>query len=570
MRIKVIKTKYSANYYVIKTVYVDGVEKTKTIEKLGSIEDLKAKLGDIDVDKWARNYAKELTRLEKENQEPTVMEKYSPQTLLEKDEQLLYNGGYLFLQSIYKSLKVDKLCKNIQKKYKFAYNLDSILSRLIYSRILFPASKLATSELSKKFIEQPDFDLHHIYRALDVLSKESENIQATLYKNSLNLIDRNSKILYYDCTNFFFELEQEDGIKQYGVSKENRPNPIVQMGLFMDGDGIPLAYSITPGNQNEQTTLKPLEKQILKDFDLSQIVVCTDAGLASNANRKFNNVSGRAFITTQSIKKLKGFLKDWALDPTGWKRQNDHKEYDLRELYDTFEKDVILFKERWIKENDLQQRLIVTYSSKYKEYQQSIRERQITRAVKTIEKNPKKIITPKATDSKRFISQIKTTDDGEIAENSILYLNENQVKKEEMYDGFYAVCTNLEDSAVDIFAVNHRRWKIEECFRILKSEFRARPVFLKNEDRINAHFLTCFMALLVFRILESKLSSEYTCRDIVTQLSDMNFFKLKYGGYRPVYTRTIFTDCLHDKFRFRSDYEVLTQKQLNKIKKITI
>ncbi|TJX12492.1 transposase, partial [Tissierella creatinini] len=213
----------------------------------------------------------------------------------------------------YYALGLHKICSDISKKYKFNYDLNSILSRLIYSRILFPASKLATSQLAEKFIEQPNFDLQHIYRSLEVISKESDFIQSELYNNSLKISKRNTGVLYYDCTNFFFEIEQESGIKQYGISKEHRPNPIVQMGLFMDGDGVPLAFSINKGNTNEQITLNPLEKQILSDFNLSKFVVCTDAGLASTSNRKFNDKDDRAFITTQSVKKLKKHLKEWAL-----------------------------------------------------------------------------------------------------------------------------------------------------------------------------------------------------------------------------------------------------------------
>ena len=230
-----------------------------------------------------------MNRIEKEGREPDVIAKYSPYKRINKDERRCFNGGYLFLQQIYHELKLHKLCKDITIKYKFEFDMDSILSRLIYGRILFPLSKLATFEESKKFIEQPNFELHQIYRALGYLSKETDFIQSALYENSLKISKRNTGILYFDCTNYYFEIEQEVGDKQYGPSKEHRPNPIVQMGLFMDGDGIPLAFSINRGNMNEQLTLKPLEEKILSDFKLSKFVVCTDAGLSAEANRKFND-----------------------------------------------------------------------------------------------------------------------------------------------------------------------------------------------------------------------------------------------------------------------------------------
>jgi hypothetical protein len=311
MRLSISKSKNATSYYVKKDVTIDGKRTSKIIEKLGTAAELEKKLGGRDPEEWAREYVEELNRLEKEGREPVVIAKYSPSKLINKGEQRSFNGGYLFLQKLYHGLGLHKICTEITKKYKFEYNLDSIISRLLYGRILFPSSKLSTYELSSQLIEPPNFKLHQIYRALEIIAKEADFIQSTLYKNSLKLSKRNTGVLYYDCTNYFFEIEQEEGLKQYGFSKEHKPNPIVQMGLFMDGDGIPLAFSITPGNTNEQVTMKPLEKKILSDFELSRFVVCTDAGLASNSNRRFNNQAGRAFITTQSIKKLKGFLKEW-------------------------------------------------------------------------------------------------------------------------------------------------------------------------------------------------------------------------------------------------------------------
>ena len=483
MRLKVSKSKNSTSLYVIKTVYVDGKEYTKTIEKLGTIANLEKRLDGQDPIEWAKQHVEELNRKEKEATQDVIV-KFSPIKKINKDEHNSFNAGYLFLQQIYHELGLHKICKKITNKYKFDFDLNSILSRLIYGRIIFPASKLATYQLSKRFIEQPNFELQHIYRALEVIAKESDFIQSKLYSNSLKISKRNTGVLYYDCTNYFFEIEQEDGLKQYGVSKEHRPNPIVQMGLFMDGDGIPLAFSINKGNTNEQVTLTPLEKQILSDFNLSKFIVCTDAGLASTDNRKFNDKEERAFITTQSIKKLKKHLKEWALDSCGWNLNNDMKTYDISELDEEKYKDKIFYKERWIKEDGLEQKLIVTYSIKYRNYQRRIRNNQIERAQKTIDTNPTKLKKNNQNDYKRFISKTHCTSDGEIAEKEIFSIDTELIKKEEDFDGFYAVCTNLEDDASEIIKVNKRRWEIEECFRIMKSEFKARPVYLsRDEDR---------------------------------------------------------------------------------------
>ena len=336
MRLQIVKSKNAQSLYVVKTIYNNKKRTNKVVEKLGTYENLKKKLYPNEPIEWAKKYVEELNKQEQEGTRNIIV-KYNPTKIIEKDVQKLFNGGYLFLEKIYYELGIDKICKQISEKYKFEYDLNNILSRLLYGRIIFPSSKLATYNLSKQFIEQPNFELQHIYRALEVISKENEFIQSELYKNSLKKSKRNTGILYYDCTNYFFEIEQEEGLKQYGPSKEHRPNPITQMGLFMDGDGIPLAFNISAGNTNEQGTLTPTEEKILKDFELSKFIVCTDAGLASTDNRKFNNKDERAFITTQSIKKLKKHLKEWALTKIGWKLSGDLKEYDISKLEESEE-----------------------------------------------------------------------------------------------------------------------------------------------------------------------------------------------------------------------------------------
>ena len=509
MRLQTSKSKNATSFYVTKSVYNNGTRSTKIVEKLGTYAELKIKLNGRDPHEWAEEYVKELNRLEKEGREPDVIAKYSPFKRIEKDVRRSFNGGYLFLQQIYHELQLHKLCKDISQKYKFNFDLDSILSRLVYGRILFPLSKLATSEESKKFIEQPNFDLHQIYRALGYLAKETDFIQSSLYENSLKISKRNTSILYYDCTNFFFEIEEAKGKKQYGPGKEHKPNPIIQMGLFMDGDGIPLALSINRGNMNEQLTLKPLEKKILSDFELSKFVVCTDAGLSSEENRKFNNKDGRAFITTQSIKKLKEHLKKWSLASTGWKLPGSEKTYDISKLDEIIEKanaqdkekirSKVFYKERWINENGLEQKLIVTYSIKYRDYLRNIRNSQIERAQNKIDTNPDSIKKCRQNDYKRFIRKTNITSDGEVAEKELYSIDAAIIQKEEAFDGFYGVCTNLDGDVSEIIKINQRRWEIEECFRIMKSEFKARPVYLSNDDRIEAHFITCFISLVIYR-----------------------------------------------------------------------
>jgi transposase len=571
MRLMKSKSKNSTSLYVIESIYNNGVRSTRIVEKLGTVAELSKTHEDPIA--WANKYIEELNLKEKELKRDVIV-KYKQSKLIEKDNQTFFNGGYLFLQKLYHQLGLHKICKEISHNYKFTFNLDSILSRLVYGRILFPSSKLNTYQESKNLLEQTDFELQHVYRALEVIAKETDFIQSELYKNSLSVSKRNDRILYYDCTNYFFEIEQEDGLRQYGFSKEHKPNPIVEMGLFMDGDGIPLAFSIHSGNTNEQTTLRPLEEKIIKDFELSKFIVCTDAGLSSMDNRKFNNKNDRAFITTQSVKKLKKHLKEWALDPTGWHLAGDSKIYDIclmdkDESFYEKHKDLTFYKERWIKENGLEQKLIITYSLKYRDYQKQIRNRQLERATKLIEKRPSDIKKKNQNDYKRFISSTNVTPDGEIADKAVYSINDKAIANEEMYDGFYAVCTNLDDDAVAITKINHRRWEIEECFRIMKSEFKARPVYLSRDDRIKAHFTTCFLALTIYRYLEKRLDNKFTNHEIITGLRNMNFYSVPTEGYIPTYTRTDFTDALHEAFGFRTDYEIVSSKQMKNIFKNT-
>lgn len=572
MRIRTIKTTNTVQYAIIKDIHKNGKRTTCIYENLGTLDKIKLRAGNEEPLVWLDNYVKELNKKSKEEKLPIIIRK-DPSKIIDKNLQSSFNVGYLFLQDIYYKLKLDRICNKISAKYQFKFDLNDIMAKLIYSRILFPSSKLKMLELSKRFLEQPNFDYQHIERALPVICENMDFIQSELYKNSNEYMKRNNKILYYDCTNYFFEVEEENGLKQYGKSKENRPNPIVQMGLFMDGNGIPLAFDITPGNTNEQTTLQPLEEKIIKDFEFAEFVVCTDAGLASKANRKFNDKNNRKFVTTQSIKKLKSHLKAEALDLTsGWRLSGSNRTFNISRLR-TDEKliekyrDKVFYKERWINEDNIEQRLIVTYSVKYQEYQKNIRNTQINRAKKIIASNPEKLKKPKQNDPKRFIKILNVTKDGEIAERSTYTINQSIIDDEAKYDGLYAVCTNLKDSVEDIIKVNKRRWEIEESFRIMKTDFKSRPVYHSKDEMIKAHFLTCFLALVVYRYVEKKLDEKYTAPEIIETLREMDMKLENNQSYIPNYIRTDLTDDLHDKFGFRTDFEVISDKNIKKILK---
>ncbi|HNW12914.1 MAG TPA: IS1634 family transposase, partial [Candidatus Rifleibacterium sp.] len=461
----------------------------------------------------------------------------------------------------------------ISKRYKFDFDLNEVLSLLVYSRILYPSSKKSSLEAVSRLIEAPKSSLQHIYRSLEILAKESNFIQSQLYKESCKSVKRNTSVLYFDCTNYFFELEQASGIKQYGVSKEHRPNPIVQMGLFMDGDGIPLAFCINPGNDNEQKSLIPIETAIIRDFGLSRFIVCTDAGLASQSNRQFNNIGERAYVVTQSIKTMKGYLKNWALDPKDWQKAGSNEIINLDNIDEDSENQSLYYKSRPIKENGLEEQLVVTYSPKYKLYMRKVRERQIIRAEEKLKK-PSSLKRKRANDPERFVTSLHCTNEGEVADKNVFVLNTDAIANEEKFDGFYAVCTNLEADPTEILKINKRRWEIEQSFRIMKHELRARPVFLSRDDRIQAHFMTCFISLLIYRILEHRMRSSLPQQEIcgsaiVRTLKDMDFLDMQGEGYVPLYARSDITDALHDHFGFRTDTEIVTKAGMKKIIKKT-
>lgn len=582
MRLGWAKKGNSVSYYVHKTIRVDGKNKSLVIKRLGSEKYILDTYGVTDAKAWAKEQVRLMNEAEKEDSAKFNIELCSGTDLV-MNEQRCFNGGYLFLQDIYYELGLHKICRAISSRHSFEYDLNDILSRLIYTRILYPSSKKNSFEESKRFIEQPSFELYDIYRSLSVLAGESDYIQSRLFKNSTAIQKRNTQVIYYDCTNFYFEINDAADDKQYGKSKENRPLPIVGMGLFMDMDGIPISFSIYPGNRNEQTSMIPLEEKMLEKFDMSKFIVCTDAGLSSATNRVFNSYSGddgmRGYITTQSIKNLKAFLQDWCMADDGWILDGDNsgKTYRISDLDDEKDSDKIFYKSRWINEEGIihtetgdkkqiiEQKLIVSYSIKYRDYLRHIRNGQIERAIRLVESGEKTIAGKKQNDPKRFIKTDHVTKNGEIADQALSYIDQSVINEEEQYDGFYAVCTDLDDSVSSIVKANKRRWEIEECFRIMKSDFEARPVYLNRQDRILAHFITCFIALIVYRYLERKLDNKYTIDQILQTLLEMNFIKYEGKGYQPVYTRTELTDALHEAFGFCTSKQIVPVAKMRNI-----
>ncbi len=551
----------------------NGKTSSHIYKKLGKMNDLLVQF-DNDKDKmmaWARNEAKKETELYNLKNGKVSVD-FSQGARILKNEQRLFNIGYLFLQSLVTELRLDKICRSIKGRHKYQYDLLAVFTDLIYARILHPSSKRESYEYCKTLLEPPKYHLQDVYRALSVIAEESDFIQSELYRNSNFVHPRNKKILYYDCTNFYFEIEQEDELRKYGKSKEHRPNPIVTMGLFMDADGIPLSFDIFPGNQNEQTTLKPLEQKIIRDFNCSEFIFCSDSGLGSHNNRRFNSFNHRAYVITHSLKKMKEEERKEAMNPTQFRKIGAQKFIDLRTLDETDEEiyNSVYYKEYPLITGDMDETLIVTYSPKYAAYQRKIREGQIERAKKLLDSPGKKRKGKNSNDPMRFVKCTTITKDGEIAEKTVYGLDQEQIEKEAMYDGFYAVVTNLEGDVGDIIRINQQRWEIEENFRIMKEELGSRPAFVRREDRIKAHFMTCYISLIIYRLLEKRIGKGFTCDQIIQTLRAMNMtFLSTANSYIPSYTRTELTDALHQSFGFRTDYEIITKASMRTVIKNT-
>ena len=569
MNLHITKSKNAESFYICRSyTKANGTTSSTIVRKLGTLEHLLVEHGPTrdDVLAWAKNEVKiETEKYNAEKEAKTVLIPFHADRQLDYDKQAFFRGGYLFPQSVYYQLQLNNICRKLKLKYKFQYDINAILSDLVYARILDPCSKRSSYKTASAFLEKPSYELHDVYRALDVLGSECDLIQAELYKNSHFLGKRSDRVLYYDCSNYYFEIEQEDGCKKYGKSKEHRPNPIIQMGLFMDGDGIPLAFSLFPGNANEQSSLKPLEKKILSDFECQKFIYCSDAGLGLESIREFNHMGERSYIVTQSIKKLVKEEREWALNKQGFKKVSDNTPVDITKL--SPDDTGLYYKDEPYTTKKLQQRLIITYSPKYALYQKAIRDKQVERAQQMLNTGTAKKNRKNPNDPARFIGTMAITKEGEAADIKS-FLDETKISEEAQYDGLYAVCTDLLDDEVgEILKVSEGRWQIEECFRIMKTDFSARPVYLQDENRIRAHFLICFLALTIYRFLERKLNFKYTCEELLDTLKSMNFAEIQEQGFIPLYSRSVITDDLHNACGFRTDSQFLTKSKMRTIQK---
>ena len=528
----------------------NGKPKQVTVEKIGDWEDL-IKMYDDPIKFFNEKANEREKELLLENQDTFT---YSLSEELDEDIKP-YNVGYIFLKKIYDELSLNDFFKQKQKYLNMEYSLDNIFKLLIYSRIMNPGSKKEAFDNKDLYFDNFDFSLKDLYRSLDIFCKYQEDIQTWLWNKTKNKYNRDITNSYYDCTNYYFEISYNDedlideegnvlikGYRKKGPSKENRKDPIIQMGLLMDNTDLPLAYNLFPGNESEKTSLRPALKKVKRNFGIERTIVVADRGLNTSDNTVFiagknnsdsNNHDG--YIYGQSVLGADKEFKDYVL-------KDDYIVDMIIENNETIffkHKSRIFAKTIQIKRDGkrtnksvIYQKQMVYYSQKYAERQKYERELVIAKA-KDLISNPGKYTRATSVGAAGFVNNIKfDKETGLIPEGTALSLNEEKIKELEKYDGYYSIVTSeLEMSDKDLRDKYGGLWKIEETFKITKSILKSRPVYVWTKEHIEAHFLTCFVSLLILRLLEIKTDKKYSIEDIIKSINDLTCTKLKADTY---------------------------------------
>ena len=585
-------------YYIVKGFRDEkGKSTSKNMFRLGTLAEIRQREGVSDAWSWAQEDLARRNEEERLGRQKIKIE-LSPTTRIKEGEQSKYSGGDLMLIPLYNALGLPQICQGIQNDRKVKYSLNDILEALVVLRILYPCSKKSSFELNKKRIRKTSFELEDVYKALTLLSGHIEDIQAQVWKSSQKIMARNTRVIFYDCTNYYFEIEDNDrdyvdpftgevimGLRKRGKSKEHRPNPIVQMGLLMDGDGIPLSFIIFPGNESEQPSLKRIEEMVAQEFGLNEFIISTDAGLGSEDNRRYNMTEGREYITIQSLPSLPKKDQQMALDPRGWRVAYREaglppvdpeepgreifnlNEVDLeREKNTKFYKEIIVEKKLDGKETSRRaERVIVTYSHDYALYLQAKRSERIAAAHKIV-KNRQATSRQTQQDPRRYVETQYVTKDGTRANKVLMAIDKEAIEKEKRFDGFYAYATSLDDDAVDVLKARSFHHEIEHLFRTTKTFLDARPVHLQREDRIKSHFLICFLAMVILKMLQKKMDMpELSIDKLIETLRSFEFDYFPAVGYKPLFERDTITDRIQDIAGIHVDTQIVEVKRMNKL-----
>ena len=574
-----------------------GKATSKNMFRLGTLAEIRQREGVDDAWAWAKQELAKRNEEERLGRQKVKIE-LSPTTRIKEGGQSKFNGADLMLIPLYNALGLPQICESIQNDRRIKYNLNEILEALVVLRILYPCSKKSSFELNKKRIRKTTFELEDVYRALSLLSIHIDDIQAHVWKNSQRVMERNTRVIFYDCTNYYFEIEDNDkdyvdketgevvvGLRKRGKSKENRPNPIVQMGLLMDSDGIPLSFIIFPGNESEQPSLQKIEEMVAEKFGLNEFVISTDAGLGSEDNRRYNMTEGREYITVQSIPSLPKQDQDMALDPKGWRvafRDASLPPIDIndpqREIFNLNKIDLeaerhTRFYKEIIVEKKLNgqaltarsERVIVTYSHDFALYLKAKRAERLAMAERIV-KNKQTKSRQSQQDPRRYLKTVHITKEGEKASKVLMAIDKDAISKEERFDGFYAYGTSLDDDAIDVLRARSFHHEIEHLFRTTKTYLDARPVHLHRQDRIRSHFLICFLSMVILKMLQKQLDMpELSIDQLIHTLRSFEFDHFPTIGYKPLFERNTLTDKLQQISSIQIDTEIVEQKRMNKL-----
>lgn len=543
---------------IVESFYDNGISRQRVIKKLGYLEDLSSTYDDPI--SFFKNEAKQLTANKNNSSNDSLLiDMNSSMTL---DESSYYNVGYAILTELYKELQLDVFWNNVASSLKIGYDLESIFRLLVFSRILYPNSKKATYMHRDIFFGKFDFQLNDVYRALDIISKEEKSLQTWIFNHSKEAYNRNLKHSYFDCTNYYFEIENNDedlldeegniiqkGYRKRGPEKNHRPDPIIELGLLMDTTGIPLSYDLFPGNESEKLHLRPILNRSRREFGFQRTILVADRGLNTSDNIYF--LAGKndqddnprdGYVYGQSVRGADKEFKDWVIDPT------DYKHTEIEDSNTTIiftHKSRIYPKQisitRKMKNGKTKkQKITVTqkqmsyYSEKYAKRQKVAREQMINRATDLV-KHPKKYDKMSAKGASGYVLNLnfdKKT--GEIIAKELL-LDERKIQEEEKYDGYYSIVTSeLQMSDEEIRSVYKGLAKIEDTFKVTKTNLESRPLYVWTKESIEAHFMTCFTSLVIVRLLEKKLEEKYSVSRIIKSIK--NYGCVHLGGNKYMFT----------------------------------
>ncbi len=536
MKITISRSKNATIYYISKSIRLNGKSTTRTVEKLGTEEEVRKRAGGMDPYEWAKQYAAELTRREKETGEAI---RYSPTRLIRKNAIQTINISFLFPQDIYYDLHINEICDMMTERYKLPFNLNAVFSRLIYTRVVYHSSRHGTYELSKRFLDKPEFEPAHIDQALHFLGVSPLTFQRELYNRMLNALSLDSSTLFFDCTSYYFEIGENGFNRKEEKQQERTAAPIVQLGLFTDANGLPLSFDMLRDTETDPPSLTGLEQDILSSLNPDRIIICSEHGLTQIAEKKFRNIDNVCFVHVETVRQLSPTLQKFALDVRGWRTRWRKKLLRLDEIDETKNLHTLFYKETTVTINGQKQRMIVTFSPNQREKQRWTRQRQLTRV--------SDILEIAAQDPSRQFDYRKRVDE------------------EERYDGFSVMFTDVDQSAASIIPVIQRRREIEENFRTIKRELKSSTLQLNGRERLYAHFMICFVSSIIERIIELKLKDRYTFADISEVLRVMDMLDIPSEGYIPVYSRTDLTDGLHEAFQFRTDNQITSGRTIRKL-----